>query len=501
MREFLSDKNFKLSKILVLVKFLLIAALIIFFLPLIILPFFNHPFADDYFCGYNLHNKSFADYQLFIYTNCGGRVASTFTGSLFAHNNFLYGHYYLHSLVLLFLNFISILFLINTICKFILKKNPRFSETMLISFLFLVLEICSLPECSTFIFWFSSAITYQFPVILIQFEIALFIIFFNSGRIVLQNIYAVVLGTLVFLTIGFNELFIIVQLFLFSIVLYFKWYRQCCKIFIPLFILAFLTATALLIFAPGSQVRLNEIDSKGPLVGIVSVCYQSAQTIWNIFKNPFLWFAGVAIFMYAEQTKEQWLQNSYVKKLSQKKWLFPAMIFLFLVFSIALPVTALKGGIIPERYLNAVVCFMLLLLLSFIFISGIITNSKMLSLPGTTKKIVLYSFFIIGILCNTYIIDAYKSLIIAPVYNTILNERESVLKQAAKGNKTAIVYDYDAALSKLLQTKYNSATATLQQLIQQKPPLLFFEDDLATKYSVDILQKYYGLDSIVIRKN
>ena len=100
-----------------------------------------------------------------------------------------------------------------------------------------------------------------------------------------------------------------------------------------------------------------------------------------------------------------------------------------------------------------------------------------------------------------YIADAYKSIIIAPVYNTILNEREAALRQAAEGNKIAVVKDYNISLSELLQTKYNSATTTLQQLIQEKPPLLFFEDDLATKYSVDILKKYYGLDSIVVEKN
>ena len=500
MREFLTDKNFIESKILVFAKILLIAALIIFFLPLLILPFFNHPFADDYFCGYQLYNKGFIPYQLFIYTNWGGRFGATFTGSLFAYNNFLYSHYYFHSLLLLTLNYFSILFLINTVYKFILKESSRLLARLLLSLLFLALEICSVPEISTFNFWFSSAITYQLPVILIQIEIALFIIYYNSNNKLLRNACAVLLPALVFITIGFSELFIIVQLLLFGIAFYFKDFSKFSAAFIVSMAFAFLAAGSLLFFAPGNQVRMTNISSKSISTGIAAVVYESLQTLWNIFKDPFFWFASVAVLLYANRIKSGWGNNLYVKKISKKLWLLPLIIIAFLLACISLPVVALKGGMLPERYLNAVVCCMLLLLLSFFFITGLIINSKILSLRYSIQKILLYIFFIIGLLCNSYITNAYKSLVIAPVYNNILNERETVLKQAAKTNKVAAVKDYNTSLSELLQTKYNKSTATFQQLIKEKPPLLFFEDDLSDEYSIDILKKYYMLDSIVVEK-
>jgi hypothetical protein len=129
----------------------------------------------------------------------------------------------------------------------------------------------------------------------------------------------------------------------------------------------------------------------------------------------------------------------------------------------------------------------------------VIKLSLFLSTPA--KKTLIYTSLIAGIFCNTYVTDAYKSLIIAPVYNHIMNERELALKQAAvEKNKTATVKSYDAAIENLLQTRYISASATFKKIVQEKPPLLFFADDLADAYSIDILKNYYQLDNIVVLK-
>ncbi|MEP6466713.1 MAG: hypothetical protein ABJB05_10430 [Parafilimonas sp.] len=501
MREFFSDKNFIESKILILAKIILVASLFIFFLPLVILPFFNHPFTDDFFCGYQLNNKGFIPYQLFIYKNWGGRFAATFTGSLFAYHNFLYSHYYLHSLLLLTLNFISIFSLVSALYKFILKEQSKLSKIVLISFLFLALEICSLPEVSTFLFWFSSAITYQLPIILIQFEIALFIVLFNSNSKSVKNICCILLPLLVFISTGFNELFIVVQLLLFAIALYFKLYKKCSGIFIILMLLAFLVSSSLIVFSPGNQVRLNDVVPKNFYIGIVSAAYHSFETLWSICKTPLIWVTAFAVFVYANQKNKQWNNNMYVQKLRTKKW-FPAVVLIiFLIVAVSLPVAALKGGIIPDRYVNAVAYCIVILLIVCFFIGGITSDTNVFSLAFLRKKIVLYLLFSAAILFNNYIIDAYKSIIIAPVYNNILSEREAVLQQASEHNKIAAVKDYNTALTELLQSKYKTGTATFQQLIQQKPPLLFFEDDLTNDHSKDVLKKYYRLDSIVVEKN
>ncbi len=496
MREFFSDKNFIKSKLLLLAKIILAITSLIFFLPLILLPFFNHPFADDYFNGYQLNIHGFVNYQSFMYLNWTGRFATTFVWSLFEHKNFLYTHYYSYSLLLLLLNFISIFFIVSAINKYAVKKL-ELTKTLLFSLVFLAVEICCLPECATFLFWFSSAITYCLPVILAQTEIALLIVFFNSKNKLLKNICVVVLPLLVFLTIGFNEVFILIQLLLFGILFYFKLYIKCSGIFILLMLLAFVISSALLVFAPGNGVRSSLIHSKPVFTGLAAIVYHSLETLWNIFKNILFWFIAALVFIYAGKIK---FRNNYIHKLSRKTWFILPGIFIFLVVSVAMPVAALKGGIIPERYLNTVACFMLLLLLSYLFISGINNNSIILFKQSSTKKILIYFSLITGLLCNTYIADAYKSLLIAPTYNIILTEREAALKQAAQENKIAVVKDYNTALSEFLKTKNSSGSAAFQQLVQQKPPLLFFEDDLATDYSINVLIKYYGLDNIVVER-
>src|ERR1700759_742103 len=146
MREIFSDKNFIKTKAASVSKVILIISLFVFFIPLIILPFFNHPSTDDYFCGYQLHDKGFWNYQTFIYKNWGGRFAATFAGSLFAYHDFLYNHYYLHSLLFLALNFFSLYFLVHLLNKYVLLTHYRVGKKILISLLILALEICCIPQ-------------------------------------------------------------------------------------------------------------------------------------------------------------------------------------------------------------------------------------------------------------------------------------------------------------------------------------------------------------------
>ena len=500
MREIFSDKNFIASKILLLAKFFLIISLIVFFLPLVILPFFNHACTDDYFGGYYLNKEGFINYQEFVYNQWAGRFAATFVGSLFINHGFLYEHYYLHSLLLLALNFLSLFFLVNTIDKYILKEKWSFLKKNLFTLIFLALEICCIPQVVTFIFWFSSSLSYHPPVILIQIEIALFIILLNSNNKAGKIISGIFLPFLVFLINGFNELYVIIQFFLVWGIYWMGLGKKVSRFFTIAIILFYVTSAAIVFFAPGDKVRMEGIVPKGIVVGTIAVLYQGAQTLWSVFKNPFTWFMFAMAFEYGKKKKENLSNNIYIKKLLKPLWFMPLAIILFLIVSIGLPVAALKGGLIPERYLNGVSYFVLLLLVIYFFMLGVHSTSTIFAFPILNKKFVFTMLFIVGLLCNTYITDAYKSLVIAPAYNTIILEREATLKDAASRNKMAEVEDYDLSLQKHLQTDYSSSTKTLQQYIQQKPPLLFFEDDLSTEYSINVLKNYYGLDSIIVRK-
>jgi ABC-type uncharacterized transport system fused permease/ATPase subunit len=208
----------------------------------------------------------------------------------------------------------------------------------------------------------------------------------------------------------------------------------------------------------------------------------------------------VFVFLYANNNRQILRNKLAVKSNRKNEWLFLIVIFIFLIGSITLPVALLRGGVIPDRYLNAVTYCFVPLILFYFFIAGMNTGLKTEQTSFLQNRFFVYIFLTAGLLFNNYIIDAYKSIITAPTYNSILSERENIFKQAAQNNKTVTVKNYNTAVTELLQTKYQFSSLTFRQLIQEPPPLLFFKDDLEDKYTIDVVKKYYRLDSIIVEK-
>lgn len=503
MREFLTDEKFIANKILILLKFLLVVALIFFFLPLVILPFFNHACTDDYVFGLHVNDLGLAEFQRFIYLKWGGRFSATFVIGLFVDNGFLYSHYYLHSLLLTGLNLFSALFLISAANKYIFKARIK-GKALLIACICLALTICSVPEPSTFLFWFSSAVTYHLPLILLQTEIALIILLLNSGKKSTKVICSICVPLLIFVINGFNELFIIIQFPLLIATYYFDTATKLTKIYRALLLLVFLASAALVIFAPGNAIRSNLPPYKGFAIGCGVIIYHLTETCWSIFRNPLFWLCAVFAFIYGNYSKEKFQLQRWQRKLSQKKWMIPLFVAALPGIMIVGAVWGLKGGIVADRYINAVCYFTVLLIIFYAFLSGVqMKQFFQIDLNNTKVAILTYILIIVTLLSNAYIVDAYKSIIAAPVYNTIMKERESTLREASVSKSVAVLKTYDLSLSDHLQSDYVNYPYTLTHILKQRPPLLFFADDLESEenYSLKMLQQFYRVDSVVIKKN
>lgn len=498
MREFLYDKNFITTKLLLPAKLLLILALILFFTPLVILPFFDHASADDYICGYHLSNKGFWEYQSFIYNNWGGRFAATFVGSLFARNNFLYDHYYFHSLLLLFLNAISVFLLLAVLNKHVLKDEKIKKHFVWIALLFLALQYVSLVEPSTYIFWFSSAVTYQTPIILFELQVVCWIIFFHTSS-AKKFLYFLALFFLIVLINGFNELFIVAQASVFLLLFLSKAIKKIPKIYIVFLVAGFIASAAIVLLSPGILTRASVIEGKGFFVGISATGFHVAQALWSVLKNPLAWFALVVVFVFANNNRKKFYQLFLIQYFRSKRWVLPLLMIFFLVASIAVAVLGLKGGIIPDRYVNAIAVITLCFLLFLSFVEGVFLNRDFFDLSLVQMQLTLFVVCTITLVANDYIKEGYKSLIIAPLYDNIMNEREVALKEAADTHKIAELKLYDTALKEHLKTDYNKSPKTLYDLVQQKPTFIFFNDDLATKYSTETLQAFYKVDSVIVK--
>jgi len=498
MRELLTDKNFITAKLIVVAKLLLILALIVFFVPLFVLPFFDHASADDYICGYHLATKGFWNYQSFIYNNWGGRFAATFTGALFAKNNFLYSHYYLHSLLLIILNITAVFFILAVINKLVLKDEQVKRNFVFAALLFTALQYCVLVEVSTYIFWFSSAVTYQLPIILLQFQIGLWIVALHTNNAIVKFLSLILLVLLVFIVNGFNELFIVTQVFVLSFVFFSNGYKKLSKSFIVLILISFITSSLIVVLSPGIHSRTDIIEPKSFFTGITAAGFHVAETLWGICRNPLAWIAFAVVFLYGNANNEKLCNYVLMQTCKKKRWLLPVVTVLFVVIAVAIAVFGLKGGIIPDRYVNAVVVVMLCFLLLLCFTEGVLAH-KIFNTYSLQVKLFLLVASIIALLANNYIKDGYKSLISAPVYHAIMNERETILKNAAGKHEMAVLQTYDNALKDHLEKEYSSSPKTLYDLVQQKPSFIFFDDDLVTEYSIGTLKAFYKVDSISVK--
>ncbi len=389
----------------------------------------------------------------------------------------------------------------TSISKYLLQKKYLTAELLLTTFIFTALTICIYPEFSTFNFWFSSAVTYQLPVILTQCEIAFLIILIQTQKKAAKNIFSILLPVLVFIITGFNEVFIAVQLFILAAVFFLDASKRISKTFWFAALFLFAAGVLIVLLSPGSQVRAEKIEPKSNYLAIAAILYHMGEVCWTIFKTPFTWVALCCCFVAGNENKNIIALQPSLQKLYKKKWLLPCLILLFPACCIAPAVFALKGGILPDRYLNVITLFTLILLIVYSFITGATVNESV-SFSFLSRKIkilLLYSCIIIALLCNTQVIDAYKSLIAAPLYNNILTERENILSLAsASPTKTAVIKNYGNALNDELKN-YPASPKTFSGLVQQKPKLLFVTDDLSTVYSLDVLKKYYRLDSIIVK--
>ncbi|NNV56330.1 hypothetical protein [Limnovirga soli] len=502
MREMMTDKHVIYSKLLLVIKIIFAAVLMVFFVPLFVLPFFNAPSTDDYFCGFHLQQLGLVKYQQYVYTECGGRFSATLAGALPALNNFIFEHYYLHTIVLLVLNIGSLIILLHTINRYFLKQILSILQIVVIALVLLVAGLISVPEPATFLFWYSSAITYQLPLILLQMQLAGMIWFCYTKKAGSTTIAALLISILVMGINGFNELFLMAQFFILGLFYYVSTpaktgYFQ--KIVLPAL---FIVSALVVLLANGNEVRAERIEPKGIFTGITAIVFLVSEIGWSICKSPLNWMICVAFFICGHKLKAQLQQQYWYGQFAKKMWMLPVLVFGFLMVSVALPVIALKGGMVPERYLNGVVYIVLFALYFSAILFGAKTEFHLnaIWLDAPVGKILVYTILCIGILANSFFAESIKSLIAAPVYHAILNNRTELLKKAAEENTIAILPTYEKALEAQIQTNYGQSSKTLVQLVSQKPSLLFFEDDLATPYSIDILKNYYGVKGIELIK-
>jgi hypothetical protein len=178
------------------------------------------------------------------------------------------------------------------------------------------------------------------------------------------------------------------------------------------------------------------------------------------------------------------------------------VLLIFPVISLAEVVIGLKGKMVPDRFINIVCWFTLLLLCLLSFFLGTLLKLKSLFfiLNRVQLQIIFYAVLFACLYCNEYIGAAYKSILSAPVYNTIMDNREDVFKNTARKNAVPVVMSYDLAFKKYMHEYRPKSSGTYYRWVKQKPVLIFNDNGDSDDQSILILKNFYQIDSVIIKK-
>ncbi len=475
-----------------------LACCIIFF-ALVYLSTCNHANTDDYYLGYHLQNKGWWGYQQHIYLHWGGRYFTNFMGVLFAADGFLYRFYFVHTIMLLVAGWAAVYYLLATINRYWWYGVQQPKHIGLMSGVLLAGSIAALPEPATAYYWFSSAITYQFSLILLVCLLANLIRITHSAVAKWRLLHLATLGLVVAIT-GANEIAALATGMLLMIV----WitHMRTLRIhntFVAIVAIIYTICLLLLCTAPGNRERLT-IISGNHLIGAIGIAIiRIAYTYWYILQSSLTWVLLVIAFVLALRWKNKIVVANKGKSIIANVLILVSILSIVL-FIIMLPILYFSNGSWPERATNVLATIGFAAFLMTAFYAGLQCNNPTLISCSTSTSVlrILKMCLILTVVCNSFSKDLFKSLISAKMFHIVMQQREQILHQH-KGKEVCFVPAYDTAFRKLYPIVYaKPQRATIAQFIAQKPTLLFVYDDLADANAIALLQQYYQIKTIIV---
>lgn len=472
-------------------KKFLFSAVAVFILPFILFSFWNVPSADDYMIIDKKNQFSFWQLQSAVYHNWTGRYFATFVSSVFSYSGFLYSHYYLHTLLLLSLTVFSWLFCLKQINRHLLADQISLSSLVILSLLLLIAEINIVPEPVTAFYWFSSAITYQMPLIIMIFLAGVIIklLFASFNKISLFSIA----GILIVLLNGCNEIITLFVLIFSACLLGYRIfiYKKISFLLIGLYVVNIISACFLL-FSPGILNRGTTFEKSSLAQGVSIAIVKFIVLNWYFLKEPLWWFSIFFFCLFLSKNKS--LQARFIKKVKISASLL-LLFYLAIGLFVYIPVLYATNGSLPARAEN-ILCFLCSFMLLFIIsthISDKINNAS-------NSFLYKYRWLLLSILIfsTANIKMVTDSLLSGYFYNLVMQERLSLFENAKRLNQHEITFDsYETAVDKKIKEHPAADRQLLREIIEKPPPVLCFGGDL---YDMNYLKELYGIKKLNIRK-
>lgn len=474
-------------------------------LPFVILMFFSCMALDDYYFVNLYHTYSFGKVQIMTYFGWDGRYISTLLKGVFVKPDIVSHYYFIPILLLFFFTWLSFFLLLRTINKYLLTGTFSKSIIRQASFILFLVEIYTIADIGSGLYWFSSAIVYQ-PA-LICFALLMNCLLRRLCEPSSRNIFLIDIAAIILILtiLGCNEIAaIFLILFLLFIAIFYYLYNRRTSTILLIYLGIAVAISILTTLTSGViAVRHNQMNSHTSYLTVIPIIFFRATAVfYYILKEPLFWITALMSLIAGVKTGQITGTANVLNIFKGKRILAPGLLIIVLLIAGTLtPVLMVSKGSLPPRSLNNLISFIDLCLLVVFFLTGF--SSKV---PG---KVFMYMnrfssvtiiLLICGLLASTSYLESWKSVVSGYFYHAVIEDRQALLLKAKENNQRVVaIKPYPAALQEKIHQVFPHGTFVTVNKILLEPPRALFYINEAENPSKSYLD-YYGLDSIIVEK-
>lgn len=397
----------------------------------------------------------------------------------------------------LVLYFVFNFFSLYIFSKSILKSTVSNKILLIISLIFNIILLNTIPDIFEYLYWYPSVTAYQLGLSMYLLFIAN--MFFRSAERIGQKTYFVLNTLIIVFSIGLLELFIVPFLFASSVNIFFKWKNnKLIKAEISILIIGLISAIILLI-APGNYVRMRVEKVSDFISGTFLALKSLIYLLGYIFQNPIFVFGSI-LFVGISNT---WLiKNAFLQiDLPKLNPIILLILTLGFTFVFLFPASFALGKLPPGRVFNiAAFVFIVLWLYNIYNFQKYFGSKYNFQLPKFFQKTIAVLMFMF-VFSGIYVINPYEfsqkkdgSYLLT---GNILNAYNTWIYQA-KGFEKDMLKQHQEFVKAEEQGK---RTLVVKPLNHHPEMLLFADINELGEPGTWIFNweaKYYGLDSIYI---
>ncbi|MES1161165.1 MAG: hypothetical protein ABUM51_10435, partial [Bacteroidota bacterium] len=371
---------------------------------------------------------------------------------------------------------------------------------------FFFLNLYTMADLSSGIYWFSSAIVYQSAFILFLLLLGCLIRrFYKSGPrySLLQDGWVL---ALILAIVGCNEVAaVFLVLFLALLIAGCTFYRRPIPRILFLYLAAaVLTGMVITLTSGVITIRHKQMNPHTSYLNVLPIIvFRAIGVFYFIVKEPLFWITAFFLWMSGVKTGAGPEATRLLHFFKGRRLLLPGLLItLLLVIGTLTPVLMASKGSLPPRSMNNLIALTTLCLLTIFFITGLSNAGLAQSLPAVkipSAAVVL--IWACGLMASANYLAAWRSVFSGYFYHAVQEDRRQIFSAAKENHqRTATILPYEEALQKRIRQVFpHGIFETVNEVLQDHPTAIYYDNE-AENPSPTYLN-YYGLEKITVIKN